>query len=1354
MSRWRFVVRSLTHHWRIHLAVLLGVAAATAVLTGALLVGDSVRGSLRYIALDRLGRIDHIVLSDHFFRAELANELSDAPGFAEHERQQAVPAIMLQGTVQLTRKAPPRDKTADRDADSKPGRTVASEEARDTSSTAAVTADLALSNTVDNSRGTVWDRVTFTIRVRNSGPAQTANVEVADKLPDGLSLLSHTASQGSYEPGGGLWKIGTLPAGTDATLELTVELLEDRSYTNTAQVIAAGQADPDSFPGNDNPTEDDQDSAWISPARTITVLGVDERFWALGDRVGGGEPIRPQPLPEKRQIVLNTHLAEKIGAKIGDELLVRLPRISSVPADSPMGRKTDTVDTIGEMIVVDVIPTEGLGRFSLSPSQQLPLVAYLDLSQLQRSLDQAGKVNAIVVAGRSVRSQTSDVTTEDLSALLRPSLEDFGLRIKHVRRDFTDPTTGATETIFDYFSLSSDRMLIPPEVDAAAVQAFAEYTPQPLYTYLANTIAKAGVGEEPRDATNTNAPESRPIPYSTIVAVNSTDDLGPLCAADGTTALAALADDEIVLHSWAAEQLQATPGDRIAVTFFEPESTHGRVLEHAEQFRLKAVVPLTEPDKPYRGDKPAVYTKRPTKVNDPDLTPEVPGVTDKESLDDWDPPFPFQQSRIKPPDDEYWENHRTTPKAFIALEKGRELWESRFGRTTSVRIPATPQLTADATAERLTPEKLLGRKLLTQLHRDRATPGFALLPVRRNAVEASSGATPFDALFLGFSMFIIASALMLVALLFRLGIEQRAGEIGTLLAVGLRRRSAARLFALEGSIIAAAGGALGVLGGLGYAWLMLAGLKTWWVDAIVTPFVNFHVTQTSVAIGYVAGAVTAVSTFAWGIANLRRVPLRQLLAGRTSLPVPHGRRRYMVSFGLTWLLLVIASVLLAYGTRLGGEPQALAFFGAGASLLASGLLFIWRWFRLAAATGGDRGFSSVIPLAQLALRNAARNPGRSTLTVGLVGAASFLIVAISAFQLRPSTAGTGGFDWIAETSQPVYRDLSSKQGRDQLGIIGDEEQILARSHIFGLRVQSGDDASCLNLFQAKRPRVIGLTPAFLAHFDDPEFPPFAFAAPSAGQRNLWKLLEEPIADNLVPVILDRNTAMYALHLYGGVGEVLEMADDVTGRPIRFQVVALTADSIFQGNLLVSEANFEKLFPGQNGYRLFVVRAPAEQMQPVRRVLQDRLSDYGFRAADARKRMEALQTVQNTYLSTFQSLGALGLLLGTFGLATVQLRSVLERRAELALMRAAGFRRARLAGLVVCENAVLLIGGLLLGIASALVTVLPHMLVGGAALPVGMLAIMLGVVPVVGLLSGLLAVRATLRAPLIPALRGD
>src|SRR5436189_6009015 len=81
MNAWRFILSSLRHYRRIHLAVALGVAVATAVLTGALLVGDSVRGSLRDLTLQRLGRIDSAIVAPHMFRAELAGEGAGGDAF-------------------------------------------------------------------------------------------------------------------------------------------------------------------------------------------------------------------------------------------------------------------------------------------------------------------------------------------------------------------------------------------------------------------------------------------------------------------------------------------------------------------------------------------------------------------------------------------------------------------------------------------------------------------------------------------------------------------------------------------------------------------------------------------------------------------------------------------------------------------------------------------------------------------------------------------------------------------------------------------------------------------------------------------------------------------------------------------------------------------------------------------------------------------------------------------------------------------------------------------------------------------------------------------------------------------------
>jgi putative ABC transport system permease protein len=141
------------------------------------------------------------------------------------------------------------------------------------------------------------------------------------------------------------------------------------------------------------------------------------------------------------------------------------------------------------------------------------------------------------------------------------------------------------------------------------------------------------------------------------------------------------------------------------------------------------------------------------------------------------------------------------------------------------------------------------------------------------------------------------------------------------------------------------------------------------------------------------------------------------------------------------------------------------------------------------------------------------------------------------------------------------------------------------------------------------------------------------------------------------------------------------------------VAGLLSNTILQGSLFIDEERFKQLYPEVSGYNYFLIDAPAGKTADVERALESRLNDQGFDVRDARAVLTDLLAVQNTYLSTFQSLGALGLLLGVFGLATVQLRSVLERRGELALMRATGFRRNRLAEMVMLENAVLLLGGL-------------------------------------------------------------
>jgi len=1137
MSSFRLILRSLTYHWRIQFAVAFGVVAGTAVLTGALLVGDSVRGSLRRLTLQRLGKIDEALVVNRFFRSRLAEELAAKPVLDEHF-EAALPVIVLRGTV---------------------------------------------------------------------------------------------------------------------------------SHTETA-----------------------------ARANAVTVLGADDRLSLAGS---GG----PTSVPGAGQIVINEPLATELRATVGDEVILRIGQTQEVPADSPWGRKSETVRNV-RLTVSEVIAANGLGRFSLRPNQQLPLNAYVATTTLQRALDQGDRVNALLVVGKDSRHPASLEAEKQLQSLLNPTLEDYGLELRRTDRG--------------YYQLTSNRMLLSDVVQREALRAFGKQGATPAFTYLANTIA---AGE-------------REIPYSTITAMDFVTEppLGPLLSPDGQ-AVATPKEDEIVLNSWAAQRLNVSIGDSIRIDYFEPESTHGHLAEKSLELTLSAIVAL----------KGAAA--------DPALTPEVKGVTDQESIADWDPPFPFQRSRISQDDEAYWDTFRGTPKAFVSLVTGRHLWGSRFGNATSIQIPPPPG------AANQTPKEVLVR-LRGELHIDPRSLGFSLLPLKRQGLAASSGTTPFDVLFLSFSFFIIAAAVMLVALLFRLGMEQRAREVGIAIAVGLTPAQVGRLMLAEGILVSLLAGVGGIFVGIAYAWLMIAGLRTWWVEAVSTPFLQLYMTPLSLLIGYFSGVLVSVLAIAWTMRRLRKVSTARLLAGAGS------ETNDLRLGGGTWARrIAIAAMVAAVGVgllagMLGGEAQIGAFFGSGALALVAALAWVRTRFASRQTASLVTTGSTAIP--RLAVRNVARNPARSTLTIALVASTSFLIVSISAFHIDPTEqqptldSGNGGFALVAESDQPIYQDLGSEDGRFELGI--PDKSVFQNTEIFSFRVLPGDDASCLNLYQPRQPRVLGVPSTMISRGG------FAFsatAAESAAEKeNPWHLLDRELpADDdgqpVVPVMIDLNTAMYSLHLWNGVGETYDI-DDGHGGTIRLQVVGLFSNSLFQGDLLVSETMFRQRFPDVNGHRFFLIACEPARTDELGQVLEGALGDFGFDSQRTGSRLAGFLAVQNTYLSTFQSLGGLGLLLGTFGLAAVQLRNVFERRGELALLRAAGFRRRRLAFVVVLENAVLLAGGLAIGCSAALVAVLPHLFAGGASIPWSSLTAILGSVLAVGMLASLFAAGATLRTPLLPALRAQ
>jgi len=216
----------------------------------------------------------------------------------------------------------------------------------------------------------------------------------------------------------------------------------------------------------------------------------------------------------------------------------------------------------------------------------------------------------------------------------------------------------------------------------------------------------------------------------------------------------------------------------------------------------------------------------------------------------------------------------------------------------------------------------------------------------------------------------------------------------------------------------------------------------------------------------------------------------------------------------------------------------------------------------------------------------------------------------------------------------------------------------------------------------------------------------------------------------------------------------KLGEDFELDRVRFRIVAALEDSLFQSELIVSEENFLRLFPDTAGYRFFLLNTPPGKEEATTRVLEDALSDYGFDVQSAPARLAAFHRVENSYLETFRALGALGLLLGTVGLAAVLLRNVLERRRELALLRAVGYRPRHLAAMVLAENLFLLVVGLATGAVCAAVAVAPVAGVRGGHLPVLSLSVLLTLVLAAGMLASLAATAAALGSSVLDGLRSE
>jgi len=1156
-SLFALIRRNLRYYWRGNLAVGLGCAAAAAVLTGSLLVGDSARGSLRDVALERLGPVSYAVTAPGLFREGLAEEVASDPAVAALYDEVA-PALLLEGSC------------------------------------------------------------------RHAATGRT-------------------------------------------------------------------------IPG-------------------VSVVGVESAFWSMF-------PV-PGARPDARRVVLNAALADDLGAKVGDDVLLTLGRGTSAPIGTIFARadRQHTVVSL-RLRVKAIIPCRGPGAFSLQQTRGRPRNLYVALDWLQERLGRPERANTLLFARGQAPYAAPNAEAALTGALERCArLADYGLRL------VPNPRRG-------YLSLESERLVLP---GAAVVRALETAEAEgmravPTSVYLANALFTPDRGE------------AGGVPYSVVASFDGEGGapFGPL-KTPTDEGVAAPGPGEILLTDWAAEDLQATPSETITMIYYTSDA-RGALRTARRSFTLKAVVALAGP------------------AQDAGVVPAYEGITDATRMQDWSPPFPVDLTRIRPKDEAYWERFRTTPKAYLARETLRELWQpegavrdasgvrspSRWnGWVTSVRVAAAGGGDLEAARARL--ERAFVQQAKPADH------GILVQPVRRQAIEGAKGSSDYGMLFVGMSLFLVGAAAGLVGLLLRLAITRRAAQFGVLLSAGFAPRRAARTLEGEALLVALGGAALGVPLGVGYAALIILALRTSWAGAVADFPFSLHVTGGSLLIGMAVGIGVSWLAIRWATRLLRRTPPLVLLAGWQALavvPAPGGRA---LCRGLG-VALSAAAVGVAGLSAAGLLDTTVAFFLCGALLLCGALALLAALFQRKALFPRTAGVS----LSRLAWRGASRNWLRSLLTCGLTACASFVIVAVAAnrrdftrFEVGRRDSGTGGFALVGRSAAPVFSDLNTPSGRAKAGWPMEAEPDLEGTRIFSLRVSEGDDISCLNIQRPMRPRVLGV-PDDLITRGGFTFAAHAARGPDDASESPWLLLRqalpsEPDAD-VVPAFADAASAQWILH--ADLGQDVLMTDR-RGRTVRLRLVGLLANSIFQSDLLVSEAAFRQHFGPDGGYGCFLIETSPGREGTVAEALRTHLGEMGLTVRRTAEVLAAFARVQNTYLSTFQTLGGLGLLLGTFGVVMVLLRGIVERRAELAMLMALGWRRRQIVAVMAMENVLLLLIGLGVGTGTAVVSVAPHLASAMAGVNWPSLLGALAACAVVGGAACLAASEVSLRRDLIPALRSE
>ena len=246
-------------------------------------------------------------------------------------------------------------------------------------------------------------------------------------------------------------------------------------------------------------------------ASGVQIYGVDDAFWSFH--------AVPSVALSGREAALSDALAGDLGIAAGGDVILRAAGPSDIPLGTLQGRRDEGAARI-RATVTRTLTADRMGSFSLQPGQGPVAAVFVSLSLLQRELGLAGRVNTILVQ-HGLRAGAADTPEAAVGAIQRAwlagaALPDYGVRIRRVPGD----RVMALEGLGGY---------IHPDVVSRVEAAFSRVQRPgiPALTYVANAIRSG----------------DRAIPYSTVTAID-VDGYNRLSVPTGPPAPEAMSDGD------------------------------------------------------------------------------------------------------------------------------------------------------------------------------------------------------------------------------------------------------------------------------------------------------------------------------------------------------------------------------------------------------------------------------------------------------------------------------------------------------------------------------------------------------------------------------------------------------------------------------------------------------------------------------------------------------------------------------------------------------------------------------------------------------------------------------------------